>query len=331
MPVIVGDSMNLPAGPDVHGYRIYDHTDSCYDRRPEFDWFEIRGLGTEIRLSDDSVASLPLPPEFGPWRYYGRAYDSVSVCSNGWIAPGMTDRRDFVNVQLPYENAPPNIVALVWDDLQPAAYGHVWFHHDPASHRFVVEFDSVPYFGIPEQWEKAQVQVFDSTVSTPTLDNSIVLQFLTVNHYSSATVGLQNQDGSAGLTHTWDSWYPRVSAPLTPGRALRFETVELTGTAEPAVAVATQARLVVNPSVFRTRTSIGFGPAAGTVRLAVYAVDGRKVRVLESGGASSLTWDGTDDKGRKLAPGTYFIQAQHGPGFPAIERTEISKVVRLGP
>jgi len=325
IPVIVGDSMNLPAGPDLYGYRIYDWTDSCYHRRPDYDWFELRGVGTPVVLGDDAVLSIDLPPEFGPWRYYGRSYNKLSICSNGWLAADTTSRCDFTNVQLPYSGAPPNIVAFMWDDLYPPGYGNIWYYHDARQHRFIVEFDSVPYFAPRELWEKVQVQIYDTTVATPTGDNSIVVQFQTANSYTSATVGLQNQDGTAGLTHCWDDWYPRVACPLIPLRALRLETIERVGVSEqPARPTASGLGLTVAPNPFRTGTNIRLSPEVCGLkpRVMVFATDGRLVRKLpQRDGAALFYWDGCDRAGRRLNAGLYFVRAELG------SRGQVQKLV----
>ncbi|MEO0079279.1 MAG: hypothetical protein ABIK44_01190 [candidate division WOR-3 bacterium] len=327
IPVIVGDSMNLPAGPDGYGYRIYDWTDSCYSARPEYDWFEIRGIGTPVFLGDDAVTSIGLPTGFGPWRYYGQSYERLSICSNGWIAADTTSRCDFTNVELPYAGAPPNIVAFMWDDLYPPGYGNIWFFHDSAHHRFIIEFDSVPYFSPREAWEKVQVQLYDTTVVTPTGDNSILIQFQTANHYQSATVGLQNRDGSSGLTHVWNDVYPRVSAPLTARRALRFETVANVGVADSSdFGAGSGPRLEVAPNPFRSRTNIRFGPASDRAkfRVAVYSADGRLVRQLvPEAGSGCFVWDGCDELGQPAGAGLFFVRAEAGT------RRLVQKLVRL--
>jgi hypothetical protein len=52
----------------------------------------------------------------------------------------------------------------------------------------------------------------------------------------------------------------------------------------------------------------------GPARLAIYDVAGRKVRVLLQGvqpaGARTVSWDGRDDAGLKLAPGAYLVRLE---------------------
>jgi hypothetical protein len=75
---------------------------------------------------------------------------------------------------------------------------------------------------------------------------------------------------------------------------------------------ATPARLSLaqnSPNPFSTSTAIRFEvPSRQNVRLAVYTVDGRLVRILSSGPASgsrTLRWDGTDSHGNRLINGVY--------------------------
>jgi Calcineurin-like phosphoesterase/FlgD Ig-like domain/Purple acid Phosphatase, N-terminal domain len=69
------------------------------------------------------------------------------------------------------------------------------------------------------------------------------------------------------------------------------------------------------PSPFERATSIAYTLAqAGTVRLAVFDVNGRRVRTLRNGdrpsGSHAEVWDGCDDQGRPLAAGVYFARLE---------------------
>ncbi len=82
------------------------------------------------------------------------------------------------------------------------------------------------------------------------------------------------------------------------------------------------------PNPFNPRTTLRFGLAeTGPVDLAIYDVGGRRVRTLVDGdldaGEHELTWDGTDDLGRELSAGVYWMKLQAG-GFD-----HAARVVRL--
>lgn len=276
IPVLIGDSMNLPEGPDAGGYRIYDYTDSCYAERPDYEWVELRGLGTNLQIGNDETRALPLPSGFGRWRWYGQDYDTISICSNGWIAAGATDRPDFVPIILPYDNSPANILAVYWGDYDPTAFGAVWYWHDTANHRLIVEWDSVPYVGHTTDWEKFQTHVYDQTVETPTGDNTISMMYNVINYPDFNTVGFQDQTGSVGLTHTWKGWYPRVAAPLRRGAALRILADVSSGVAEDAAPV----RLPASVSV----SAPGLVRVGDDVEVHLAASDCSDLRVIDAAG-----------------------------------------------
>jgi len=67
------------------------------------------------------------------------------------------------------------------------------------------------------------------------------------------------------------------------------------------------------PNPFDGSTRIGFALARSeSVRLAVYDVSGREVAVLHDGrreaGSHEVTWDGQDQRGRRVAAGVYFVR-----------------------
>ena len=74
------------------------------------------------------------------------------------------------------------------------------------------------------------------------------------------------------------------------------------------------------PNPFNPQTSISFVlPAATTVRLEVFDVEGRRVATLVDGkmppGRHRVRWDGTDRNGRPVATGTYFYRLTAGKRY----------------
>ncbi|MFI5370520.1 MAG: FlgD immunoglobulin-like domain containing protein [Candidatus Eisenbacteria bacterium] len=71
------------------------------------------------------------------------------------------------------------------------------------------------------------------------------------------------------------------------------------------------------PDPFRQSATIGFSLAhTGVVDLAVFAVDGRRVRTLDGGsrdpGEFRIVWDGRDATGQRVPPGIYFVRLAVG-------------------
>lgn len=80
----------------------------------------------------------------------------------------------------------------------------------------------------------------------------------------------------------------------------------------------TEARLLpAAPAPFTTETTIAYSlTAPSQVELAVFGIDGRRVRTLQHGiqpaGIHRATWDGTDDHGRAVAAGVYYTHLTAG-------------------
>lgn len=140
----------------------------------------------------------------------------------------------------------------------------------------------------------------------------------------------------------WQSDRLRLYSPLDPETSGVFEdrtvwpetefwyelrTVTASGgeeTVEPgAQSVRTGGRFVTRldppaPNPFRERASLSFqaAHAAGPVRLAVHDVAGRLVRTLIDGradpGPHELVWDGTDDRGERVASGVCYCTLEAG-------------------
>jgi hypothetical protein len=87
--------------------------------------------------------------------------------------------------------------------------------------------------------------------------------------------------------------------------------------------------LTVMPNVLGPSSSVVSLRVSGglATELAIYDVSGRLVRTLTSGGypasAHTLSWDGCDDRGRAVAPGTYFLRLTSSNGAEATERITI--------
>ena len=69
----------------------------------------------------------------------------------------------------------------------------------------------------------------------------------------------------------------------------------------------------LTPNPFKSNTAIAYGiPKDTEVNLSVYDATGSKVRTLVSGhvkaGRYTVSWDGLDDAGHRLASGTYFVR-----------------------
>ncbi len=231
-----------PLGPDSYGYYAYDSSDETYDLHPMFNWLEIDpnygGFGTTIPVNDNgdtgAVADVSMPFTFN---FYGVNYDMISVCSNGWIAPGGSDQASFMNSQIPAPQGPSPMIAPFWDDLVTTG-GSVLYYHDLTEHAFIIEWSRV-HTDYANSEETFQVIIYDPAVyPTPSGDAEIVFQYLNVSNTSTgnyggypmqhgqfATVGLEDHTGTNGLEFTYNNTYPTAAAALQNNLAIKFTTM----------------------------------------------------------------------------------------------------------
>ena len=112
------------------------------------------------------------------------------------------------------------------------------------------------------------------------------------------------RDGNPAITLARIRARDAANQPLAPDA--------LAGTAPPPPPTQT-ALLAPAPNPFHGSTAVNFSLAhAGPVQLAIYSVDGRRVRLLADGfrdaGVYRLAWDGRDDARGAAAPGVYFAR-----------------------
>jgi hypothetical protein len=304
----------IPDGPRTPTlYWAYDEVDTCYDECPAFDWVDITGLGTRMDMTDDETRVVDLPSSFGPFRYYGQDYTQVSVSSNGFVAPGSTLYEEWRNEELPMGLEPP-LLAVNWDDVYPPSGNGIWYYHDSANHRFVVQWDSMPYVsGSARDWY--EVVLYDTTSSAADGNCEFLYQYLTANKTTSSTIGIQDPTYEIGITALLDGTYTLGASPLVPGHAVKFTTDgPQVAVAEPVAGTGLPKRLLLLGSVpnpFRGATQLRYAvPREMNLSLSVFDRAGRKVKNLLSGlarpGVSVAAWDGRDEQGRRVAQGVYF-------------------------
>jgi len=225
-----------PLGPDAYGYYCYDDGDTDYYNVPIYSWVEIDptygGSGTVLSLSDGgntgAIQNVDLPFSF---RFYGIDYTEITVCSNGWIAPGTTEMYSFMNWHIPGPLGPSPMIAPFWDDLKTSG-GHVCYYFDSNLHYFVVEWSHLQNeFNSAE--ETFQLILYDQNFyPTSTGDGEILFQYKVVNnvdqgsyrtqHGQYATVGIEDHTSFIGLEYTYNYSYPTAAKPLENEMALLF-------------------------------------------------------------------------------------------------------------
>jgi hypothetical protein len=316
----VGDP--IPDGPRLPAfYYAYDDTDTLYPAHPTYDWDEVNAVGTPITfVHHNAVVLVTLPAAFGPLKFYGQRLTQLSVSADGWISPGNHRYANAQNAPLPDPNNPQGMVCANWTDLYPevgdSGAGHVYYYHDSANHRFVVEYDSVRYHA-NTTCDKFEIIFSDTTVATFSGDNAILVQYLTANGYDGSTIGIEDPTESIAVQAFYKGEYHRACAPIAPGRAILYTTDPpfSTGVADEVGSAGVPVRLALGvfPNPLHSRAAVEYAvPVAGRVSVQVYDATGRVVRNLLSqnvaAGRYAVTWDGRAANGKRVAEGVYFCK-----------------------
>jgi len=319
-----------PVGPDGHGYYAFDQRDDRYPDAPIYEWIEIDprygGAGEQVPLGDLGVyqdKSLCVPLPF-PFQYYGKEYDRATICSNGWVAMGDTYLTDYRNWTIPGAGAPPNIIAVFWDDLRQNGGGEVYQYYDEANHRWIVEWSRLINDFYPWYTETFELILYDPAFH-PTLtgDGIILMQYQEVSNYDVvdgyATVGIQNETHTDGLLYTFFNLYADGATPLQAGTAIRIVPSGMLPSSVPGQALgpAEVSLREARPNPFSGGTTIRYAlSAADAVELSIHDVTGRLIRRLESSvrpaGEHEVRWDGLDEAGHPAPVGLYFYRLRAG-------------------
>jgi hypothetical protein len=179
-------------GPDEFGYFWIDSNEPG---GPAFDWIDISGIGQPLTFSDDQ--------NLGPFQlgfsmpFYDNIYNSIRVCSNGWLSFTST-ATSYSNQAIPNSGDPNNLVAPFWDDLDPGDGGTVYYHSNNVD-TFIVQYNAIPGYG------GSGLYTFEAIL---TADGNIKFQYLSmVDDLVSSTVGIENSGGTIGLQVVYNGSY----------------------------------------------------------------------------------------------------------------------------
>lgn len=171
-------------------------------------WIDITD-GTVLPLGDDDTQKIALPFAF---RFYGATYSDIWVSSNGFVsfANGYTN---WTNDCLPDAGVPDNAIYAFWDDLRPADGGGsgTIYAKQVDGETFVIEWHEVSRYGSSGR------QTFEIILKK---DNTILLQYQSLSSTSSATVGVENANGTTVQQYRCND----SGSPLYNGLAIKFAT-----------------------------------------------------------------------------------------------------------
>jgi hypothetical protein len=154
-----------------------------------YTWEDISASGTLLAVvsnADDASEAVDITGFTFP--FYGQNFTQVFVSSNGLLTFGQGSGA-FSNSVLPSMSSPGNLIAALWDDLNPYPTGHIYFKQE--LDRLIVQYQDVARYGGADTCT-FQVVLF--------ADGRIQIHYQKVpTAVDSCTVGIQNSSGTSGL------------------------------------------------------------------------------------------------------------------------------------
>ncbi|MBK8128257.1 MAG: carboxypeptidase regulatory-like domain-containing protein [bacterium] len=207
------------SAPDAGGYSACENGDAT---GPVFNWFEVApsaggpGTATTITL-DDAGQSVALPFTY---RHYGVDYNSVWICSNGYVNLGGTSTA-YDNEALPSATIGAAVVAF-WDDLYPPDGGQIAYYHNAAENAFIIEWYQISHFpsgsNSPETF---QIWLYNAATNPgPNGDSQVRIQYQTTSNITSNSVGIGS--AAVGSTYAFNGTLDVTSQGLENSRVITY-------------------------------------------------------------------------------------------------------------
>lgn len=185
-------------GPDAFGYTFIDSNEPG---SPLYAWEEISPTGTIITSWTSLYDGFSGPISIGfPFYYYDNAYSELYISTEGYISFGRGYYYTPSCCELPSPSLPNNDIAIFGENLHLVQYGTesaVYYQTLSNPNRLVIEFVNV-YFccGYPPPYAGITYQLILYE------NGDILAQYKTLRDNTAYYIGIENEDGTDGLSYT---------------------------------------------------------------------------------------------------------------------------------
>jgi hypothetical protein len=205
-------------------YYVRDSQGPC---GPAFDWIDVSATGMAHSLGDDTNKYVNMGGE--QFTFYSNSYSAFYIGSNGFVTFASSGASYPGGNTIPSAFPPNNAIYAFWDDLNPANGAQGTIYTDLVDgHLYVIQYEGV------EHYPNGDPETFEIILDLDT--GAILLQYLSVSDSSWTSVGVENGDGTAGVSYAFHD--PAVPAdtlavafyPVTGAHAAQQGLGELRGT-----------------------------------------------------------------------------------------------------
>ncbi len=312
---LIPSDYSIPVTEVDNSYIAID-SDSDLPNAPNYEWVEINTIGTNLNLTDDSIVEVDLEFSF---QYYGEIFNSLTVCSNGWVSflPCLSkdqDRYDctslpyFANNSIGHPLGPYGMIAPFFDDLDDD-WGTVPFNvyfYTNGEDSVIIEWDHVVNGETDGKegpqctddpgncdWETFQLILVGESSSG---NGEIIFQYQEIHDVDDhgSTVGIESPDKNTGVQYLFNFEYASNDNTLHDNLAIRFTSSMDLDIKKKLLPEGYKLNTYPNP--FNPVITISLSiPEMEFANVDIFDIQGRKVTNLVNGnyqpGNYSVTWD----------------------------------------
>jgi len=150
--------------------------------------------------------------------YFGNVYSQFYISSNGLVSFG-SGSIDPSEDAIPTAGTPNNMIAAFWDDLVIDPSGNILYTTIGAApnRKLIVEFRNMGFYTGPVYVGTFYVILFETSNKIQIQYRIIILPSVPLPHGESATIGIENSDGTAGVQYAFHN-----PAAVNTGTAISF-------------------------------------------------------------------------------------------------------------
>ncbi len=222
-----------------------------------YNWIELSDDPEAVQITDvgDDSNLGPFPIGF-TFDFFGEQFTEFRFASNGFITFESTSGDYSNDCPLPTPEEPNGALYALWDDLDPSSGGTFWYKTMHGG--LVIEWKDVPYLAL------GGTATFEIILFRY---GGIRFQYHTVDHFESATVGVENLDGTDATEYCcnnsgdfcprnggcicYNCWTPGIVEGYTreypTNRIVPYTTVEVVSTGRTTVSDADAFYRIVAP------------------------------------------------------------------------------------
>lgn len=138
------------------------------------------------------------------FRFYGNNYTQFHVSSNGLVLFG-SGSGDYTEDPIPSTNTPNNIISAFWDDIVIDPSGKILYTTIGASpnRKCIIQWTNMGFFASPVLMGTFAVILYEGSNNIQIQYRSIIDNTSARAHGQSATIGLENSGGTAGIQYAY--------------------------------------------------------------------------------------------------------------------------------